>query len=396
MNWKDIDLKDYQYNLPQGKIAKYPLKERSASRLLHYQQGKIKHHKFREIIHFIPADSVLVFNDTKVIPARLVFQKDTGAHIEILLLDPVDPSPLHEETLNAKGVCQWKCMIGNAKKWPTGSSLTLFIKQGVLIEAIRKENQEVMFRWPPTHTFSEMLQLIGKVPLPPYLKREMTEEDKPRYQTVYSKFEGAVAAPTAGLHFSDNILNQLKARGVKTEYLTLHVSSGTFLPMKTGVEEHPMHNEQVVVTRALIENILNHKSIIPVGTTSMRTLESLYWFGVKLAMGDEKFHITKMMPYYSNKKEISREESLKNILSLMDEKGLSRLMGSTEIFIFPGYDFKICEGLITNFHLPSSTLILLVAAFVGKDWKKIYQEALDNDYRFLSYGDSSLLIPKPK
>ncbi len=393
MNWNDLNLKDYQYNLPPDKVAKYPLKERSASKLLLYQSGEVSHHSFRDIVDLIPPDTLLISNDTRVIPARLVFQKETGAHIEIFLLDPVAPSPLHEETLNSRGTCTWKCMIGNAKRWKNEASLTHFIKDGVVIEAIKKDEQQVVFRWPPHYTFSEILQLIGKVPLPPYLKREMVEEDKPRYQTIYSKHEGAVAAPTAGLHFSDEVMSQLKAKGVKQEYLTLHVSSGTFLPMKSSIEEHPMHNEQVVVTESLVKRLLENDNVLPVGTTSMRTLESIYWYGVKIALGDPSFHITKMMPYYAKKKNISREESLNNVLSIMKEKGVSKLLGNTEIFIFPGYDFKICRGLITNFHLPSSTLILLVAAFVGNDWRKIYEEALANDYRFLSYGDSSLLYP---
>ncbi|MEQ8338091.1 MAG: S-adenosylmethionine:tRNA ribosyltransferase-isomerase [Cyclobacteriaceae bacterium] len=394
MNWKDINLKDYQYNLPQDKIAKYPLKERSASKLLLYQFGEITHHTFKDIVDLIPSDTLLISNDTRVIPARLVLQKSTGAHIEIFLLDPVEPSPLHEETLNSRGTCKWKCMIGNSKRWKSDTSLTYFIKEGLILEAIRKDESQVTFRWPPHYSFSEVLQQVGKVPLPPYLKREMNEEDKPRYQTVYSKHEGAVAAPTAGLHFSDEVLTQLKAKGVSQEHLTLHVSSGTFMPMKSSIEEHPMHNEQVVITDTLIRKLLENDKVLPVGTTSMRTLESIYWYGVKIANGDPTFHISKMMPYYTGKKKITREESLRNVLSVMEENGVSKLLGETEIFIFPGYDFKICRGLITNFHLPSSTLILLVAAFIGNDWKSIYDEALSNDYRFLSYGDSSLLFPK--
>ncbi|MBV6643369.1 MAG: tRNA preQ1(34) S-adenosylmethionine ribosyltransferase-isomerase QueA [Cyclobacteriaceae bacterium] len=393
MNWNDLNLKDYQYNLPPGKVAKYPLKERSASKLLFYKAGEISHYIFKDIVDLIPPDALLVSNDTRVIPARLVFQKETGAHIEIFLLDPVEPSPLHEETLNSKGSCTWKCMIGNAKRWKGETPLTYFIKEGVMLEAIKKDEQQVIFMWPPLYSFSEILQMVGKVPLPPYLKREMNDEDKPRYQTVYSKYEGAVAAPTAGLHFSDDVMAKLQAKGISQEYLTLHVSSGTFMPMKSSVEEHPMHNEQVVITQSLIERLLEKNKVIPVGTTSMRTLESLYWYGVKIALGDAEFHISKMMPYYANKEKITLEESLNNVLSVMKEKGESRLLGNTEIFIFPGYEFKICKGLITNFHLPSSTLILLVAAFVGNDWKRIYDEALKKDYRFLSYGDSSLLIP---
>lgn len=362
--------------------------------MLLYKEGTITHHTFKNIVDLIPSDGLMVSNDTRVIPARLVFQKETGAHIEIFLLDPVEPSPLHEESLNAKGICKWNCMIGNAKRWKSHTSLTQFIKDGVILEAIREENQQVTFRWPPQHTFSEILQLIGKVPLPPYLGREMNENDKPRYQTIYSKNEGAVAAPTAGLHFSDEVIEKLKQKGVLLEYLTLHVSSGTFLPMKTGIEEHPMHNEQVVITKELIEKLLDKELVIPVGTTSMRTLESIYWYGVKISLGETSFKISKMMPYSAKNQNLSKEQSLHNVLKEMKSKRVTKLKGDTEIFIFPGYKFRICKGLVTNFHLPSSTLILLVAAFVGKDWKNIYQEALENDYRFLSYGDSSLLFPK--
>ncbi len=393
MNWKEINLKDYQYTLPQFKIAKYPLKKRSASKLLLYREGAISHHFFKDIVDLIPGNALMVSNDTRVIPARLVFTKETGAHIEIFLLEPVAPSPLHEETLQSRGACTWKCMIGNAKRWKANTSLRLKIKDGVILEATREENQHVTFRWSPHYAFSEMLQFIGKVPLPPYLGREMNEEDKPRYQTVYSKNEGAVAAPTAGLHFSDEVISQLKEKGVSMEYLTLHVSSGTFLPMKTGIEDHPMHKEQIVVTKELIENLLNRQFVVPVGTTSMRTLESIYWYGVKISLGDPSFKISKMMPYSAKNKSLPREESLKEVLQEMKRQGVSKIKGETEIFIFPGYKFKICSGLVTNFHLPSSTLILLVAAFVGRDWKNIYQQALDNDYRFLSYGDSSLLFP---
>ena len=384
----DLKLDDFLYDLPEDRIAKHPPKNREDSKLLLYNKGNISHQSFKDIVTAIPVDSLLVFNNTKVIPARIILHKDSGARIEIFLLEPVQPSKVHEEVMNSKGSCQWECMIGNAKKWKIGSSLTL---DSISLQAIRISTNIVEFQWKDDLTFSDLLTEIGKIPLPPYINREVEKEDQDRYQTVYSKEKGAVAAPTAGLHFTDEIIGKIKAKGTSVDYLTLHVSAGTFQPIKAEkISDHPMHNEQIWIDRTTIENLLKREKTIAVGTTAMRTLESLYWYGAKLVGGNNEFFITKEDPYQLEL--VTLEESLKAILEFMDQSGKNRIGGQTEIFIYPGYDFKICDGLITNYHLPGSTLILLVAAFVGEDWKKIYEEALSNNYRFLSYGDSSLLM----
>jgi S-adenosylmethionine:tRNA ribosyltransferase-isomerase len=383
-----LDLNDYSYELPESRIAKHPPRERGGSKLLVYRQGEIAHHDFGDIVEQLPKEATLVFNDTRVIPARIIMHKNTGARIEIFLLEPLKPSKVHEEVMASKNQCSWKCMIGNARKWKQGAVLE---NDELGLVATRSGEDEVRFEW-QGRTFSEMLTEIGKLPLPPYIHREVEKEDKERYQTVYSKVDGAVAAPTAGLHFTDKIIAGLKSKGVNTEYLTLHVSAGTFQPIKTDdITQHPMHNEQVWLKRESIEALLSSSQTIAVGTTSMRTLESLYWFGVRLQNGKEDFHIRKEDPY--DMEPIDKISALKNVLAFMDQKKLNQLGGQTEIFLYPGYSFKICEGLITNFHMPNSTLILLIAAFIGDDWRNVYEAALNNGYRFLSYGDSSLLLP---
>lgn len=384
----DLNLDDFLYDLPQDRIAKHPPEIRGQSKLLSYLKGDISHHKFGEVPQLLPRNSLLVFNDTKVIPARIIMQKSTGARIEIFLLEPVIPSTVHEEVMNERETCTWKCMIGNAKKWKIGSSLSL---KKPAISAIRVDENKVQFSWSNGYSFSDMLTEIGKIPLPPYIDREVEEEDVDRYQTVYSKMNGAVAAPTAGLHFTDDIISNLSTKGTKTDFVTLHVSSGTFQPIKSkNISDHPMHNEQIWITRNNLENLLSSSKTIAVGTTSMRTLESVYWYGVKILNGQKKFFIDKSDPYQL--KAVNKDEALHAVLDFMKKSQLKRLGGQTEIFLYPGYNFQLCDGLITNYHLPGSTLILLIAAFVGEDWRKIYQEALNNDYQFLSYGDSSLLI----
>lgn len=384
----DLKLDDFFYELPEEFIAKHPPATRGGSKLLFYQNGSISHHAFKEIDHLIPAASLMVFNDTKVIPARIIMHKETGARIEIFLLEPELPSKVHEEVMNARDNCQWKCMIGNAKKWKIGTSLKI---PSLTLEAERVAEDQVNFRWKSDHTFSDLLMEIGKIPLPPYLNREVEEIDVDRYQTVYSKMKGAVAAPTAGLHFTEEILDRIKERKIQTDFVTLHVSAGTFQPIKvTKITDHPMHNEQIWVSLENIENLLIAKKVIAVGTTAMRTLESLYWYGVKLLQNQTDFVVHKTDPYHF--KPVKREDALKAIITKMKKENLKKIGGETEIFIYPGYDFKLCDGLVTNYHLPGSTLILLVAAFIGDDWRKIYNEALSNDYRFLSYGDSSLLM----
>lgn len=381
-----IDLKDYHYSLPDERIAKFPLEDRSAAKLLVYQDGEIDHQTFKKLPAYIPSGSLMVFNDTKVIPARIIFHRATGARIEVFLLEPESPSN-HEQSMASMEQCSWKCMIGNSKKWK-GEELTI-VEIG--LKATRT-GDIVQFRWSDDLSFSEILEQAGKIPLPPYLNREVTDEDKAHYQTVYSKNEGAVAAPTAGLHFDDQMINSFEAKTIQTDYLTLHVSAGTFQPIKAdSVHEHEMHKEQVIVSRHNVEKLLSNENVVAVGTTSLRTLESLYWFGVKLLNGEEDFFIPKLYPYQQTES-MTKEKSLEAVVNFMDASNTDHLVGQTEIFIFPGYDFKIVNGLVTNFHLPGSTLILLVAAFIGDDWRKVYDQALENDYRFLSYGDGSILL----
>jgi len=395
-----IDLTAYEYTLPEEKIAKFPLAKRDSSKLLHYKDGKILHLNFNSIPDLLPPETLLVYNDTKVIPARLIFQRETGARIEIFLLQPIAPTTVIPEIMLAKHPVVWETMIGNSKKWKegeilkgiipfNGSSITLHAK------LIDRETRQVEFSWDNAEVaFVDVVEASGEVPLPPYLNRKPTEEDKSRYQTVYSEKQGAVAAPTAGLHFTPEIFEQLTSKGIKKAQVTLHVSAGTFQPIKASqVTDHPMHSEQIHVSRATITLILSHLgSVVTVGTTSVRTLESLYWYGVKLLEGKgDNLKIEKLFPYQDRKSLPTAKESYEAILTYMNEKVLETIMGTTEIFIFPGYEFKIVKGLITNFHQPGSTLILLIATILGDDWKRVYGEALSNDYRFLSYGDSSLL-----
>ncbi|MEM6643226.1 MAG: S-adenosylmethionine:tRNA ribosyltransferase-isomerase [Bacteroidota bacterium] len=383
-----LKLDEFTYDLPEERIAKHPPEKRGASKLLHFQQGKITHHHFAEIPKLLPQNSLLVFNDTKVIPARVIMHKESGARIEIFLLEPLKPSQVHEEVMNVKHSCTWKCMIGNAKKWPIGGQLA---HPSIPLSAKRISQDEVSFEWSNELSFSDVLAEIGKVPLPPYIDRDVNEDDPERYQTVYSKMEGAVAAPTAGLHFTDEIIQLVQQNKISTDFLTLHVSAGTFQPIKTtAITDHKMHNEQIWISRKNIENLLSYKPIIAVGTTSMRTLESVYWFGAKILSGVNDFFISQTDA--STLPSPKKDEALKAVLSYMDGQDLDRISGHTEIYIYPGYDFKICDGLVTNFHLPGSTLILLIAAFIGDDWRRVYQEAIENGYQFLSYGDSSLLL----
>lgn len=390
-----IPLHDYLYDLPPQRIAYYPLKERDQSKLLVYRGGNIVHSQFHQLGSFLPDRSLLFFNDTRVIPARLMFQKDTGAEIEIFLLTPVNPVTL-EEAMKTTGAVRWQCVIGNLKRWGDGTSLFRKLPEGT-VEArlIDRTNNIVEFIFtPPGKSFAEMVQLFGITPLPPYIKREVMPEDPERYQTVYSHHAGAVAAPTAGLHFTDSMMAHLKEQGFAIDFLTLHVSAGTFLPVKVeDAADHRMHSEQVTVTEKNIENLLSGKRIIAVGTTSLRTLESLYWYGVKLLDDpDAKFEVNQEYPYQHPGSGPTKEAAFGAVRNLMQRRQITQLHGETSIYILPGYKFRVCQGLVTNFHQPGSTLLLLIAAFVGSDWKKIYEEALRNEYRFLSYGDSSLLM----
>lgn len=397
---QEIKLSDYEYTLPEDRIAKFPLEKRDNSKLIQFREGKIFHHKFFELPELVPSGSMLVFNDTKVIPARLIFQRDTGARIEIFLLKPILPSSVINEVMITTESVVWECMIGNLKKWKDKEILqgqVMINGESCIISAqlIDRENKLVEFSWTGMGVpFVSIVEATGEVPLPPYMGRKATAEDKPRYQTVYSKNDGAVAAPTAGLHFTEDVLEKLQSNNVKEEFLTLHVGAGTFQPIKDEtVTDHPMHSEQMVIGLDTIKNLAHQDDkIIAVGTTSMRTLESLYWFGVKIMNSiDPDFSIDKLYPYSNFDALPDRKDSLRAVLDFMKNNEIAEITGTTEIFIMPGYEFKVCDGLITNFHQPSSTLILLVAAFTQGKWKEIYQEAIDRDYRFLSYGDSSIL-----
>lgn len=397
-----LSLDLYRYNLPEEKIAQYPIPERDQSKLLHYREGNIENRVFHELPEVLPAKSLLVFNNTRVIPARLFFRKESGAVIELFLLHPVLPTRDLTLSMQVKGSAVWQCLVGNRKRWKEDQELHA-VAEGKGEESQitatwhDREANKVRLEWNENLSFAEWVEEMGAVPLPPYMHREATDEDRKTYQTVYSKVEGSVAAPTAGLHFTDRVLDALKAKGFGQNYLTLHVSAGTFQPIKTeNVLEHPMHEEQVEVTKENILALLEAEGpTIPVGTTSMRTLESMYWYGVKLLHNPaSEFFVEKLFPYEQEKALPSKKEALEAILHKMEKEQIEKLHGSTEIFIFPGYTFRVCEGIITNFHQPGSTLMLLVAALVGDDWQKIYDHALSNNYRFLSYGDSSLLLPK--
>lgn len=393
-----INIEAYSYPLPEERIAKYPLPERDQSKLLIYKDGAIRHDRFTSIVQEIPSEALIVFNNTKVIPARLHFIKDTGASIELFLLNPNKPSALLIEAMQSKKTCQWHCTIGNLKRWNQEVILKKVIGLHTLnAKLLDRESHVVEFSWDGDLTFAEIISFSGETPLPPYLKRSPEAEDKLRYQTVYSAHEGAVAAPTAGLHFTDGIIKQLQNKGVNQLYVTLHVSAGTFQPVKTqDALEHNMHKEQIVVSIESLRSLINHKGpIVPVGTTSMRTLESLYWIGLKLLNKlADPFFIDQHFAYQKYTLVPDTQEAIQAIIDYLNFEELDTLMASTAIYIYPGYQFKICNILVTNFHQPGSTLMLLVAAFVGDDWKRIYDEALNNDYRFLSYGDSSIVWKK--
>lgn len=400
MNIPEIDLKEYEYSLPEDRIAKFPLEKRDHSQLMHYQHGEIQHHHFFDLPNLLPADSLLVYNNTKVIPARLIFQRETGARIEVFLLKPLAPTTVISEIMLAKHPVIWETLIGNAKRWKEAEVLQGRVEldgKEVILSArlVNKEKRQVEFSWGDAQVaFVDLVEASGETPLPPYLNRKPVETDKSRYQTVYSKNEGAVAAPTAGLHFTEEVFNALRKKGIQEAALTLHVSAGTFQPIKVdNVLEHPMHSEQMEVKRETVEKLLAHSGkIVAVGTTSVRTLESLYWYGVNLI--EKKggpFAIEKLTPYRTRAYLPTRNEVLSAILEEMNQSSQDTLLGTTEIFLFPGYQFRMVDGLITNFHQPGSTLMLLISAILGENWKKVYREALEKNYRFLSYGDSSLL-----
>lgn len=397
MHVKQINISDYNYELPDERIAKFPLEKRDLSKLLTYTSGKVSTNIFNSLPEILPSSSCLVFNNTRVIQARLEFFKSTGSRIEIFCLEPQEPSS-YELSLSSTQSCVWKCMVGNLKKWKTEILKKEIGNNNLILQAERLETNGntsfIKFSWNNGVSFAEVLDLLGELPIPPYLNRKTQESDKTTYQTVYSKVKGSVAAPTAGLHFTSEVIFSLHSKGIKTMELTLHVGAGTFQPVKAEeIGGHSMHAEKVEVSREFIQNLIeNLGNIVAVGTTSVRTLESLYYLGVQLHNGDTKLLVNQWEPYES-KKVLSARESLEAILNYMDETQSNILYATTQIMIVPGYKFNIVNILITNFHQPKSTLLLLLAAFVGEKWRELYKYALENDYRFLSYGDSSLLIP---
>lgn len=396
----EIHIEDYNYGLDDSRIAKYPLPERDATKLLHYKSGTIEDLHFRDLPTLLDSDTLMVFNDTKVVPARLHFQRESGAHIEIFCLEPVSPVE-YNLAFAATDTCTWKCVIGNAKKWKN-DVLSLynpdsdpFLKElDLRAELISRDGQtgQVKFSWNGSYPFSKVLEQAGTVPIPPYLNRESEEVDTQRYQTVYAHIRGSVAAPTAGLHFTEQVLERLKQKGIAMETVCLHVGAGTFLPVKSSlVSEHPMHREPFAVSRNLIDR-LAHKNgpLLAVGTTSVRTLESLYYIGVSCIERGVPEDVEQWAPY-NREYPYTTQEALGAIVKYLDSKGLKALVAGTRIIIVPGFKFRLVDKLVTNFHQPESTLILLVSAFVNGDWRTIYEHALKNNFRFLSYGDSSLL-----
>ena len=405
MDTKQIRISEYNYQLPDERIAKFPIAERDHSKLLVYKHGQISDDVFYHLPKYLPKNSLMVFNNTKVIQARLHFRKETGALIEIFLLEPIVPAD-YEQMFQTVGSCSWSCLVGNLKKWKEGE-LTRQIDvngQSFTLRASRRgehgTGHQIDFEWDAqTVSFSEILEAVGELPIPPYLNRKTQESDKTTYQTVYSKIQGSVAAPTAGLHFTEKVLHEIDACGIDREELTLHVGAGTFKPVKSEcIEGHEMHSEFISVRRQTLEKLLQHDaSAIAVGTTSVRTLESLYYIGLKLEsspdLSEDELHVSQWEPYEQKGTSIPAAQAIQNIVEYLDRHQRSVLNTSTQIIIAPGYEYKIVKVLITNFHQPQSTLLLLVSAFLKGDWRRVYDYALSNDFRFLSYGDSSLLIP---
>ena len=409
-NAKEISIADYSYALPNEKIALHPLGERDAAKLLIYKNGVIKEDVFKNIAGYLPQNSLLIFNNTKVIRARILFQKQTGGTIEIFCLEPYEDIHEYSTVMNKKERVRWKCMIGGASKWKEGElekQLAIGGSQlAVRAKLVKKllDAYVVEFSWLPKDlTFSEVLEKVGDIPLPPYIKRNTVADDTERYQTIYAKDEGSVAAPTAGLHFTGDVFERLNENKFQSGFVTLHVGAGTFKPVKASImQEHEMHAEWIDVGIETVEQLITSMDdpIAAVGTTSLRTLESLYWMGVKLmlapAMKDVQLSQWEVYETPLADADISAKEALTSLLTWMKRNDLSRLFTETQILIAPGYRFKIVNALVTNFHQPRSTLLLLVAAAVGNDWKKIYDHALQHDYRFLSYGDVSLLFINTK
>lgn len=397
----DIRIEDFTYELPDDRIAKYPLKYRDSSQLLSYKDGNIDKRSFSGISELIPDDSLMIFNDTKVVPARLHFQRPTGAHIEIFCLEPVQPEE-YVSMFAVTGSCRWKCIVGNIKRWKN-DTLTLYNpmadrrieEMGLKADLIERvgETSVIEFSWDIDAPFSQVLEVCGTVPIPPYLNRNTEDVDLERYQTLYARYRGSVAAPTAGLHFTENVLESIRNKGVVTDTVCLHVGAGTFLPVKSSlVAEHTMHREPFVVTLELLERLIERKGkVVAVGTTSVRTLESLYYAGVSCIENGRPEDVGQWDPY-SREYDYPTDEALKAIVDYLKANGLKELKIGTRIIIVPGFRFRLVDILVTNFHQPQSTLLLLISAFVDGDWRRIYDYALANDFRFLSYGDSSILF----
>lgn len=420
METKHIHISDYNYDLPDSRIAKFPVSPRDTSKLLIYRHGEISDDIFYNLPKYLPQKSLMVFNNTKVIQARMHFRKETGALIEVFLMEPAVPTD-YELMFQTRGECSWLCMVGNLKKWKEGSLVRTFDVAGSTINfkaTMRRDiidaksggtNYWVDFAWDnPQVSFAEILDAVGELPIPPYLNRETQDSDKTTYQTVYSKIKGSVAAPTAGLHFTDKVLAAIDAAGVRREELTLHVGAGTFKPVKSEeIDGHTMHTEYVCVRRDTLQTLLDYDCCaIAVGTTSVRTLESLYYMGVKLEANpdaaEEDLHVCQWEPYEKADGTpvggnlidgITPQKAISNIIAWLDKNNLKTLHSSTQIIIAPGYEYKIVKVLVTNFHQPQSTLLLLVSAFLKGDWHNVYDYALSHDFRFLSYGDSSIFIP---
>jgi S-adenosylmethionine:tRNA ribosyltransferase-isomerase len=398
-----ISIADFNYPLPDERIAKYPLEKRDQSKLMVWKKGTMVDEKFSNLAKLLPEKSMLIFNNTKVIRARLHFNKTTGAKIEIFVLDPINPVD-YAQNFQQTERCSWKCIVGNVKKWKNGililpiqiKDTSIHLKANNVGEA--GNSRIIEFSWDnPDFTFSELLEAAGNIPIPPYLHRESEESDLTRYQTVYSKIKGSVAAPTAGLHFTDQVFDALTKKGIAKAELTLHVGAGTFQPVKSEtIGDHQMHTEHILVPKLFIKKMIEHNdSIIAVGTTSIRTLESLYWMGLKVKqnidLSPSELSISQWEPY-NQSDSISRKEAFESLYNYLIHKELEQVNSSTQIIIAPGYNFHVIDGMITNFHQPQSTLLLLISAFIGDNWKKVYEHALENDYRFLSYGDSNLYL----
>jgi S-adenosylmethionine:tRNA ribosyltransferase-isomerase len=401
---ENINIEDFNYDLPSEKIAQYPLEKRDHSKLLIYKNSDIFQDIFNNINNYLPPESLLIFNDTKVIHARIIFKKETGIPIELFCLEPFNKEL--QIAFQQQENCKWKCLVGNNKKWKSGILKIENEKATLYAEKIMQDNGNfiIRFSWEPGYLiFSEILEVFGKVPLPPYIGRNAEKNDEDRYQTIFAKHDGSVAAPTAGLHFTEKVFHELAESGIKIQFLTLHVGTGTFKPVTDhNISNHEMHEEHFSVSRQLIQSIIKQGNfpIFPVGTTSLRTIESIYWLGVKQILKKENMLFLDQWESYELDEnlhtgqagKITVKDALSVLLYRMDDLAVSQLNASTKMIIIPGYDFKIANGIITNFHQPRSTLLLLVAAMIGEKWKETYKYALENNFRFLSYGDCCLFV----